>query len=213
MAGYFLEEAMRNWVAVKDWKYLITDVSIAITSASSVYDLPTDFRKMYDVRLQTNSRTLKYIDASDYDNQHPQASTPSVPTGYMLQHQWEVASTGGKIELVPGCSVSDNLLISYYRKVTIPSAILTGATSSDSTTIDIPEHYHSFLLAWARALYLANKGGEDQRMMFWTKIAQDGLLKARAADEWNPDDSPGFQPGASQAQYNPNNTLPWADYY
>jgi hypothetical protein len=215
LAGYFLEEAFRNWEAVKDWKYLLTNIDISITSGTSLYDLPTDFRKIYSVRISVgNPRVLAYIDKRDYDKLRPNQSGSSTPYGYMLDHQWRIGSTGGQIELVPPNASTDTLTVIYYRTTTIPAGILAGTTASDALTLDIPLHYHSAILSWARALYLANKGGDDQRQAFWMKMAQDQVLKARSADEWVPDDSPGFSPGSTRATlpYSPNNILPWADY-
>lgn len=212
LAGYFLTEALQNWEAAKNWKYLITSTSISITSGTSTYDLPADFKKPYSLRTTTTSpRVLEYIDKRFYDQLRPNQSGSTIPTGYML-----IDKDGlGKFELVPANNLTDTLLMYYYRRHTIPSGIIAGTTASDATVMDFPAAYTNYLFAWARALYLANKGGEDQRMDFWMRLAVDGLAKARGEDEFLPDDVPGFYvaPNLTTPAYNPNNIMPYVGDY
>jgi len=211
MAGYFLEEAFRAFEAAKDWKYLFASTTISITAGTSDYNLPSDFRKIYNVRVSVgNPRVLQYIDKRDYDLLRPDQSAVTTPTGYMLTGLWN--NSPGKITLVPNNALTDSMIVNYYRNITIPDAIVQGTTASDSATLDIPIFYQGFLLAWARALYLASKGGEEERQRFWANLAQEGLLKARAADEFVPDDLLAFGPAPNRinSPYDPNNVMPWA---
>lgn len=216
VAGYALEEAIRHWEAAKDWKYLLTVAAdINITPGDSTYDLPTDFKKIYNVRMiGGNPRVLYFIDKRAYDNVRPNQAGQSTPTGYVL-HESLASTVPGQIELVPTNGISDTIRIYYYRRHVIPDEIAQGDTAADPDSLDFPARFQNYLLAWARALYLADKGGENERLSFWLNLAMEGLGRAKGEDEFHPDQVPAFQPNTLivASPYNPNDVRPWiADY-
>jgi hypothetical protein len=175
-----------------------------LTFGRSDYALPADFKQMYTARTVVSPRKLFPLNANLYDAISSTQTITGLPEAYSLFPQGGV----GKIRLYPPPSTADTLIIKYQRRMTIPT---TG-----SETLDIPQDYEFSLLALAKGLYLADKGGNEVRQAFWTKFGEAGLSSARAVDRANPDEDLAFQPAQSlQTGWNPNslaqNSLdPWS---
>jgi len=175
--------------------------AITATFARRDYAVPTStgtyFKFLYSARLLSSPRVLYPIDVRHYDrsifNQ-----TYAIPTHYTLY------TIGGdaKLRLIPTPSTADTLILKYYRAMTIPAV---GDTTS---VLDIPQDYEFYLLGLAKALFLADKGGDPERQQFWWNYATQGLRQAKDDDSRMPDDDSGFMPGSTIATpYNPNSTV------
>lgn len=186
---------------------------IEISSGTSEYTLPTQVKKPYTARLtQNNPRTLVYVDQRLHDYVDPSQTSSGVPVWYKLQNLHDT----GKITLYPANTVSDTLLVKYYRRHVVPEALQDGTTADDSDALDFPAQYQTALLAAARVIYMADKGGgPPERLQYWMMTAQQMTRQAIAEDEFLPDGDQGFIPaivGYSTPFVGPNDLRPWLDY-
>lgn len=207
VAGYALEEAIRYWEEIRNWKYLLTSETITFVVGTGLYSLQALFKNPYSARTETNPRNLSYIDRNMYNLLRPTQKDGAgndilgIPAYYTL-FSWEDT---GKIELLPYPNAVDTCRLNYYRRHVIPAAITTGLTTSDASIVDFPVIYQTTLLALGRMFYLADKGGSQERMTFWTKIAQDQIARAKGNDEFIPSADVGFVPGSQIGIFsNPN---------
>jgi hypothetical protein len=181
----------------------------AVVTASFVrdmYDLPSAWKAPYTVRLYGNNSTLRPYRRRFYDRSVSDEFTTSTPLGY------DVFTIGGKgkIRLLPPPASSDTLQLRYYRRMTVASGV------SDGTSLDIPQDYEPYLIAWAKWHFLMDKGeGRGEQGQTWLAFAEGGIKQMMSDQTRQPDEDLGFMPG--QFQYNAardlgdTRAIPW-DY-
>jgi hypothetical protein len=171
-----------------------------LTFTRQSYVLPSDFNQVYDVRLLNNPRPLVYTPQRSYDMLRPgnESATPYVYTLFM----W---GNDGYIKIMPPPSALAQASLRYYRRMTQPV--------NGSDVLDIPQRYEIYILAMAKAQFLADKGGQAERMMYWSQIADQGLQRAQANAMQIPDDRPAFEPDYVQRGWgmNLNDVRPYVD--
>jgi hypothetical protein len=160
------------------------------TVQRDLYDLPSDWKSVYSLRLLSTNTSLTYIGRRAYDRAVSDENLSSTPYYYDLFR----SGSGGKIRVLPSPSAADTLQIRYYRRFFLASA--SGVATSFA--LDIPEDYESYPIAWAKWHFLTDKGeGRKDQATVWMQLAQEGL-KTMLADQTNiPDESLGFQPAHS----------------
>ena len=168
----------------------VTGFTAGVTTADltfqrDLYDLPTDWKNVYSLRLLGTNRKLEYVGRRAYDRGVGDENLASTPYHYDLFR----AGSGGKIRIVPSPGAADTLQIRYYRRFFLASA------SGVSTALDIPEDYESYPIAWAKWHFLTDKGeGRKDQAGVWMQLAQEGLV-TMLKDQTNvPDESLGFSP-------------------
>ena len=207
VAGYAIEMALQHWESLREWKYSVTSTTFNVTAGTSTYALPSDFRSVYNLRFRDNSpRVLFYQYKRDYDFNRPNQVGTATPIAYTLVDEGGL----GQVELLPANSLTDVMVMYYYRRHTVPAAITAGTTSADSTVVDFPSKYMHALIALAKTFYLADKGGEEQRMSFWGSTAKMACVEAMKDDDFKADDMPSFTPApAPPLALGPNDIRPY----
>jgi hypothetical protein len=169
----------------------IATTGVADTTATrDMYDLPTDWKAPYSVRLLSSNTPLRYTQRRGVDRATDSEQTGGSLYGYDLF----MAGSKGKIRLLTPPGAADILQIRYHRNMA------TAAASSTGTTLDIPDNYEPYLMAWAKWHFLTDKGEERKtQAMTWLSLAEDGL-KTMLKDQTNiPDEDLSFIPGHTQA--------------
>lgn len=171
---------------------------VTASAARDMYDLPADWKEGYSVRLLDSKRTLTYIGRRSYDRFVTDELTTDSVYWYDLFH----SGGKGKIRLMKPPGSSDTLFQRYYRRFTLASA--SGVTSS----LDIPEDYESFVIAYAKWHFLTDKGdGRSQQASTWIGLAKDGLDTMISENAVIPDEDLTFIPGHYFAdEWAPNST-------
>lgn len=163
-------------------------VGTAVITASAqrdLYDLPTDWKSVYSLRLLTTNQKLEYVGRRSYDRGVGDENVASTPYWYDLFR----AGSGGKVRILPPPGGTDTLQIRYYRRFFLASA--SGVT----TALDIPEDYESYPIAWAKWHFLTDKGeGRKDQATVWLQLAQEGLATMLKDQTSVPDESLGFSP-------------------
>jgi hypothetical protein len=167
----------------------------SVVSASAIrdsYDLPSDWRASYSVRLLSSRRTLRYVGRRVYDRASVNDNETSTPEWYDLFN----AFGRSKIRLLRPPSADDVLVHRYQRRMFLASA------SGLSTAIDIPEDYEQYPIAWAKWHFMTDKNQERaEQGSTWLSLAQEGL-KTMIADEQNlPDEDLAFLPSYGMMGY------------
>jgi hypothetical protein len=175
-----------------------TTAACSITATRDMYDLPSDYRATYSMKLLLSNRPLTYIQRRAVDRSGESEQLGGNVFGYDLS----LAGTKGKVRILTPPGAADILQMRYFR------CMATGASTATATTLDIPDAYEPYLMAWAKWHFLTDKGEErKQQAMTWLSLAEDGL-KTMLKDQTNvPDEDLGFTPGHSSAgRLNENST-------
>lgn len=156
------------------------------------YNLPSDFRNPYSIRLYGSMVALRPIRRRQYDRSIVNEFTISSPIGYDIFS----INAKGKIRLVPPPSSTDTMQIRYYRRITIP------ATTASVTALDILQDHEPYLIAWAKWHFLMDKGeGRGEQAATWFQFANEGIKTMQADQTRVPDEDLIMLPGAYS--YNP----------
>lgn len=173
---------------------LASGTTSTLTFARSDYTIPdsaTDaVNWVYDVRLTSSPRPLVYLNQRFYDSGRP-LNEISTPYYYNLFQSGQV----GKLRFLPPPNASGTAVMRYHRRIQ-PTA----------STLDIPEDWELGIIALAKALMLADKGGNPDRAAYWNAVAADELDKAIARAAYpTPDAQVTFQPAQpNDVAWNPN---------
>lgn len=160
--------------------------SYVITAIRDSYGLPSDLKSGYSVRLLSSQKPLGYIGRRIYDRTISDEFSAGTPRAYDFFNLYGRS----KIRLVPPPGSADVLLQRYYRRMALASA--SGVTSS----IDIPEDYESYSIAWAKWHFLTDKAdGRQDQATTWLSLAQEGLKTMIADQQSIPDEDLAFIPG------------------
>ena len=184
-----LEELNVAW----DWDFLRQTTTITLVDGTADYNLPTNHRSIYDVRLTSNAIPLRPFRQRDYDRITSQP-TSGTPIGYNVFPSSAVEAldpqhTGMSIRFIPTPSMSDTATVKYYRR--------TSVLTSTGYTIDLPRQYQFWVVYAAKAMILADRGGDWDRATFWQKKA-DRLLQLMKFDDQSrltDNEGDGFKPG------------------
>lgn len=168
------------------------------------YDLPTDWKQPYSTRLYGAQTTLRLIRRRIWDRSIVDEFVPSTPLYY------DVFGIGGKgkIRLLPPPAGNDTLGLRYYRRM--------GIASATAMTLDIPQDYEPYVMAWAKWHFLMDKEeGRSQQGSTWLAFAQDGIKTMMGSQTRIPDEDLGFTPGhfAYDPARGPNSTRHLFDEY
>jgi hypothetical protein len=167
-----------------------TTATMPITATRDMYDLPTDYKAMYSVRLLSSNTPLRYVQRRGVDRGAESEQAGGNVFGYDLM----MVGSKGKIRLLTPPGAADVLQVRYHRNMA------TAAATSTATTLDIPDNYEPYLMAWAKWHFLTDKGEERKtQATTWLSLAEDGL-RTMLKDQTNiPDEDLGFTPGHMQA--------------
>lgn len=159
------------------------NVQFSATSTRDLYDLPSDFKQPYTVKLLTCTNTLLPAQRRMWDRSVTDEFQTGTPQWYDLFPSFE----RNKLRLLPPPAAADTLLIRYYRRMTVPSA------SGDATVLDIPQDYDFHLMAWAKWHFLVDKAeGRSEQASTWLSLAQEGIKQMIADQTRQPDETLGF---------------------
>jgi hypothetical protein len=151
------------------------------------YDLPSDYKSGYSVRLLGSQRALRYMQRRVYDRSVTDEAAPGTPVRYDLFN----SDGRSKIRLLPAPSGADVSLQRYYRRMAIASA-----SSVSTTALDIPEDYEAYPIAWAKWHFLTDKREQGgQQATSWLNLAQEGLKTMESDQTVIPDEDLMFLPG------------------
>lgn len=179
--------------------------SFSLTAVRDSYDLPSDYKSGYSIRLLGGQKALRYVGRRLYDRSVGSESASGTPQGYDLFNSYG----RGKVRILPPPSSADYALQRYYRRM-----FLASASSISTTALDIPEDYEAYPIAWAKWHFLTDKrdqGGPQAQT--WLSLATEGLKTMMADQADIPDEDLQFIPGhfIPDETANPNSTryLDW----
>jgi hypothetical protein len=167
-----------------------TTATMPITATRDMYDLPSDWKAPYSLRLLSSSTPLRYIQRRSVDRASDSEQAVNGVYGYDLM----MVGSKGKVRLLTPPGGADVLQIRYHRNMA------TAASTATATTLDIPDNYEPYLMSWAKWHFLTDKG-EDRKAQAttWLALAENGLT-TMLKDQTNiPDEDLGFTPGHMQA--------------
>lgn len=176
--------------------------SNVVSATRDFYDLPTDWKQPYTVKLLFNRRTLYPAQRRGYDRSEADEFAQSTPQWYDLYSGFQK----GKIRLLPPPNASDTLFLRYYRRMTVPT------TSATADVLDIPQDYDFHLIAWAKWHFLTDKAdGRSDQATTWMSLAQEGIKVMLSDQMRQPDEDLAFTPGRFHLDWNTSSTraLPW----
>lgn len=160
--------------------------SFTITAIRDMYDLPSDLKSGYTVRLLSSQKPLGYIGRRVYDR----TISDEFSAGTVRAYDFFNLYGRSKVRLIPPPGSEDVLLQRYYRRMALASA--SGVTAS----LDIPEDYESYPIAWAKWHFLTDKGeGRKDQATTWMALADEGLKTMISDQQYIPDEDLGFIPG------------------
>ena len=174
-----------------------TTAGFSLTAQRDMYTLPSDWKAPYSLKLLSGT-PLRYTQRRSVDRVWESEQAGGDVYGYDLM----MVGSKGKIRLLSLPGGGDWLQIRYHRNMA------TAAASSTGTTLDIPDNYEPYLMAWAKWHFLTDKGEERKaQASTWLALAEDGL-KTMLRDQTNiPDENLGFTPGHMQGgHFGPDST-------
>ena len=171
---------------LKDLDWLATSQTIPLVIGTADYNLNSNFRKVYSVRLESNKRVLTYIEQREWDRTIYDQTSNRTPFGYNIFPR--TSNTQAQIRFLPTPAGVENATVKYYKAMDTPSV--------DGTALDIVERYQGWIIYQAKANILANHGENDSRIMFWQNKADRMLADMLNESQVQPDDDEGMMPGA-----------------
>lgn len=172
---------------LKDLDWLTAEETIPLVAGTDTYNLAANFRKVYNVRLETTRLVLKYIEQRAWERVVWDVTSSRTPVGYNIFSR--SSNTVAQIQVLPPPSSVENLIVKYYRLMTNPSV--------DGTALDIVERYQGYIIYQAKANILANHGQNESRINFWQARADRMLADMLNESQVQPDQDEGMQPGHS----------------
>ncbi len=179
---------MQEFDLAHDWAFRQqTAATITVVSGTATYTLPSDFKKIYDVRLTGNGeKTLFALDARTYDRVRSSQAGQGTPSHYHLF----AAQNTANITLVKTPDIGNSLVIKYYRNFPL-------LTDNPTDNLCIPQRYIVPIIYKAAELTLAWK--EPERAAKWERSYEKALYRAIADDVTNEDELEGFMPRVEYA--------------
>lgn len=176
---------------------ITTNIGTSVTVIRDFYDLPSDWKSVYSIKLYTNQNSLRIARRRTWDRSVFDEYTPGTPLYY------DVFGIGGKgkVRLLPPPAATDSMQLRYYRRLTVPT------TTATADALDIPQDYEPYLVAWAKWHYLIDKSeARGDQAQTWISFANDGLKMMLADQTRIPDEEVMFVPGHYSFGYNINST-------
>jgi len=172
-------EAIEDLNVAWDWDFLRKTTTVSVVSGTADYDLPDDLRAIYAVRLASAARPIYPFRQRDYERM---SATPEsgTPVGYNVFPSSTVEAldpqhTSLSIRFIPTPEAADTATILYYRR--------TVTFTSMGATIDLPRQYQYWVVNKAKALALANHGGEWDRAAYYEQRAARMLQLMKFDDQ------------------------------
>jgi hypothetical protein len=175
---------------------------ITVSAVRDFYDVPSDWKNIYSLRLLNSKVALRYVQRRLWDRTIGDEFNVSNPYWYDLF----MVGGKGKIRLIPPPSTTDQLLNRYYRRFFLASA------SGVASAMDIPEDYEEVPVAWAKWHFLTDKGeGRKEQATTWFQLAQEGIKMMLAEQTTIADEDLMFLPGQFSGYQNDQSTR-WIDW-
>ena len=164
-----------------------TSATVTLEFSRRDYAAPTNFKYIYNMMDLTNNHPVFPSNTRYYDR----FFSEPVPQGPPIFYDPHPLGADGKFRFLPSPSAEAIVLAKYYRRMTVPSV---GATA-----LDIPIDFEWGIIAEAKGLFLADKGGYDSQAAFWAAKANDAIAAAVLADNKHPDETASFTMGYGAA--------------
>ena len=128
----------------------LTDITLTFTgeipiiAGTTVYNLPTPFKRAYSARLMTDARVLVWKDWRYIDRGFGDITTPTTPVFYTAYNP-DAFTTGrqnGKVEVFPVPAGTDTMRVRFYRPI--------QESTTDANNLDVIDRYVYALLTMAR---------------------------------------------------------------
>jgi hypothetical protein len=170
-----------------------------ITANRDEYDIPTDWKQPYSVRMLGAQYTLRPIGRRHYDRS---VTSEFTPAGTPLYYDMFTVGTQSKIRLLRPPAQTDRLQIRYYRRLV-----------SSTTPCDIPAQYEAYLIAFAKWHFLLDKADMKERGDEWKQFSMEGLQQMLKETTRQPDEDLMFLPGhySMNVALGPNSVRPYLD--
>lgn len=180
---------------------LISTAGTAVTVSANrdEYDIPSDWKQPYSLRMLGSQYTLRPIGRRHYDRS---VTTEYAPAGTPLYYDIFTVGTQSKIRLLRPPMSTDRLQIRYYRRL-----------SATTTPCDIPAQYEAYLIAFAKWHFLVDKADMQERANQWLQFSNNGLQQMLKEAVRQPDEDLMFLPGhySMNVALGPNSVRPYLD--
>jgi hypothetical protein len=175
------------------------NVGYSITANRDQYDLPSDWKQPYSIRMLAAQYTLRPIGRRHYDRS---VTSEFVFAGTPLYYDIFNMGTKGKIRVLRPPANTDRMQLRYYRRM-----------MSTASPLDIPAQYEPYLIAFAKWHFLNDKGDMMERSNNWLSFATDGLKQMLKESTRQPDEDLMFLPGhySMNVALGPNSVRPYLD--
>lgn len=171
-----------------------------ITAIRDMYAAPADLKASFTAKLVGSNNVLRPLHRRLQDRVDESEANTSTPEAYDEFLLWN----RGKIRLVPAPGAADVLLVRYHREMA------TASASASTATLDLPDDYEPYLIAWAKFHFLTDKGeGRKDQATVWHAIGEQGLKTMIRDQVTRPDIAWGFVPGAYEIGAMNDNTTRW----
>lgn len=161
---------------------------VTATGARDFYSVPSNFRVVHSVRTLSNGAVLWLYRRRAYDRS---ISTQEYTAGTVQGYDISQISTRGKLRLLPPPATADVLELRYFRRMA------TATSVSDSATLDIPQDFEPFLIAWSKFYLITDKAeGRGDQAQTWLTFANEGISRMLSDQARQPDEDLRFIPGA-----------------
>lgn len=173
--------------------------SYTVTANRDMYDLPTDWKQPYSVRMLAAQYTLRPIGRRHYDRS---VTSEFVFAGTPLYYDIFTIGVKSKIRVLRPPAQTDRMQLRYYRRL-----------SPDTTPCDIPAQYEAYLIAFAKWHFLTDKADMRERGSDWLQFATNGLQQMLKESTRQPDEDLMFLPGhySMNVALGPNSTRQYLD--
>lgn len=179
-AGDAIQQAVREINSRQLWEFKRTVTNKVMVVGTRDYSIANAVR-IYNARLQSNQRTLKFIRERDWDDSVRIQDTNNIPTHYTVV---ENAAGLMSVRVLPSPSTTETVEVDHYDNIVVPTV---GATP-----VDVPDRFLAMVIALSKFYYLGDRDSETQRIQFWGARAEKLLTEAVAADGEQPDDDLGL---------------------
>lgn len=185
LAAETIRDVLLDFNNIRDWTWLQNSATVNVTT-DGLATVPSRFKKVYSATIPTN--TLYPLVQRDRDRQ----TQPTDSFGGTFFYSTYDTTNTTKIELLDHPAAAVVLTLRFQRMIDMPAA--------DGTTFDLPEAVMSYVLAQAKADFIASRGGNPERMMHWNNRAKEFLTALIVDDQRRLDEDAQITPGYLTSQ-------------
>jgi hypothetical protein len=191
-----IKDTLRDLNVAREWSWMRNSTTGSVTT-DGLITMPARGTKVYS--LVVSNKTLNYMDKRDWLRQVDLTQNIGL-TGY-----YDIYKTGNTNTIEVSDHPASSAPYTLYYHALMPIAYQTA----NAEVVDVPENVMSFVLAQAKADYIARVDSGSPKLDYYSAQAKFRRGRLIAEDTRQPDEDGGFTPGYLHAQpvnpvYDPN---------